>query len=379
MACGLPAMLLYSAARTYDELNDQKTVYLRSRVAAIAARLETLPPGYTSGEILDSFSEEPGLLNLQILKPPADVSTDPLSALWQGRELFRTESEVLGGHQVFRAYVPFHMKNGLRLARIDLAESTADFLVEHARHHLWFAGFGGIVILALALFALWSLERTAAAERSQSELQHLAHIGKMSAVLAHEIRNPLGTIKGFAQLLDEQLPPSFSEYLHPILSETARLEGLVKDLLLYGRPAQPTFRPVRSTELAATLLTHMRVASLEQSVADVTFESDPNLLEQALLNLLRNAEEAMQEQGSGIIRLTVETDGQAVVWRVQDEGPGLSEEALRRLYEPFFTSKAFGTGLGLSITRKLVEALGGRFRIENRAGAGTVATIILPL
>lgn len=384
LAFGLPATLLYSAVRTYKELNDQKTVYLRSRVAAIAARLETLPPELSSGEVLDSFSEEPGLLNLEILEPPADVQKDPLAALWLGRELFRTQSEVIGGHQVFRAFVPFHMRNGLHLARIDLAESTADFLVEHARHHLWFAGMGGVVILALALFALWSLERVAAAERRQLELQHLAHIGKMSAVLAHEIRNPLGTIKGFAQLLEEQATPAQRDFLQPILQETARLEGLVKDLLLYGRPAQPVARPVHSLELAGTLKAHLRQAvesgkvRLETEVADVTFECDPNLLEQALLNLLRNSTEALQEHGGGTIRLALEAGDRELVWRVQDDGPGLSDEARRRLYEPFFTSKAFGTGLGLSITRKLVEALGGRFQIENGVEAGTTATITLP-
>ncbi len=383
-AFGLPAMLFYSAIRTYKELDDQKTVYLRSRVAAIAARLETLPPGLSSDEILETFSEEPGLMNLRVLEPPAQAESDPLADLWRGRELFRTENEVVAGRQVFRAFVPFHTGNGLRLARIELAENTADFLVEHARHHLWFAGFGGILILALSLFALWSLERTAEAERRQLELQHLAHIGKMSAVLAHEIRNPLGTIKGFAQLLDEQLPSGYSEYLQPILSETARLEGLVKDLLLYGRPAQAVLRQVESTELAETVQTHIHQAlasgavRLEKSIVSVTFESDPNLLEQALLNLLRNSMEALQERGTGTVRLEVESRDGQVVWRVLDDGPGLSEEARRRLYEPFYTSKAFGTGLGLSITRKLVEALGGQFRIENRAEAGTMATIVLP-
>lgn len=377
---GLPALLLFSAGRTYRALENQKIVYLRSRMAALSAQLETLP----DTRALESLDEEPGLIDLVILEPPSNMETDPLADLWLARELFRTESVRLGGQAVFRAFVPFHGRQGLRLARIDIAESSAEFLVEPARRHLWFVGLAALVIVVLSVFTAWSARRASEAERRQLDLQHLAHIGEMSAVLAHEIRNPLGTIKGFAQLLAEKLSPTQTELLNPILSETARLEGLVKDLLLYGRPAQPSLRPTSTLTIAATLLAHANhiagatKVDFQQSVADVTFETDPNLLEQALLNLVRNAIEALHGRTLGSVRLEAEVVGNDIVWRVVDDGPGLSEEARMRLFEPFYTSKAFGTGLGLSITRKLAEALGGRFTITNRPEAGTAAEIRLP-
>ena len=382
LTLGLPAMLLYSAVRTYRALDDQKAVYLRSRVAAVAARLETLPPGRTADQVVESLEEEPGLIDVAVVQRPADAGQGPLAALWEGRELFQTESITVQGEPVFRAYIPFHDERGLCLARIDMAERTADFLVEHARHHLWFVALAGLVFIALSLFTAWSVQRTANAERRQLELEHLAHIGEMSAVLAHEIRNPLGTIKGFAQLLAERHKTQDSDLVAPILSETSRLEGLVKDLLLYGRPAQPSFQSVDSRRLAETLRAHAVQGSnqtdFEVSAQAVTFETDPNLLEQALLNLLRNAFEAVHEQPGGKVRLESERFSGGLRWRVLDNGPGLSEEARLRLFEPFYTSKAFGTGLGLSITRKVVEALGGEFTIGSRPEGGTVAEIRLP-
>lgn len=98
-----------------------------------------------------------------------------------------------------------------------------------------------------------------------------------------------------------------------------------------------------------------------------------------MLNLLKNAIEALEDRPGGVVVLEVERTGREVVWRVLDDGPGISPEVRLRLFEPFYTSKAFGTGLGLSITRKLVDALGGKFTIENGSDGGTVAEIRLPI
>jgi two-component system sensor histidine kinase HydH len=379
----LPGLLIYSAIQTYRALENQKVVYLRSRMAAVASQLETLPAGIPAAGVLNSLEEEPGLLDVTILEPPQDAARDPLASLWLGRELFRTESVQAHGQAVFRAFVPFHGPHGLRLARIDLAASAADFLVEHARHHLWIVVAGCAVFLALSLLTAWSLRRLVQAERRQLELEHLAHIGEMSAVLAHEIRNPLGTIKGFAQLLEEKLPRQYDNLLNPILSQTVRLEGLVNDLLLYGRPAQPSPGVAGSREVAEKLHAHIEQIHgplrYESRIADVTFETDVNLLEQALLNLLKNAVEALHGRAEGVVRLEVDQSRDEVIWRVLDDGPGMSPEARRRLFEPFYTSKAYGTGLGLSITRKLVDALGGKFSIGDRTNGGTVTEIRLPL
>lgn len=359
----LPAILVLGAYRTYRALDDQRTVYLRGRMASIAAMLETAPA---------TLEEEPGLLGLSVLPPPAEPASDPLAPLWEGRELYRTEFLTEGGQPVFRAVVPFHAAEGLRLARLDLDASEADFLTRDAGRHLVLVCVGSLLFLGLSAFTFRSLRR-------QMELEHLAQIGTMSAVLAHEIRNPLGTIKGFAQLLLEKAAPAQKPLLDPILNESLRLESLVRDLLLYGRPSQPEMRLVRARDLAATLGAHTPGPPVfEADVPDVTFSSDPNLLEQALLNLIRNALEATGSTPSPRVTLRVRETARHIVWSVQDNGPGLPPEVQRHLFQPFRTTKTFGTGLGLSISRKLAAALGGRLSLANQAEGGVAAEIQLP-
>ena len=202
-------------------------------------------------------------------------------------------------------------------------------------------------------------------------------------MLAHEIRNPLGTIKGFAQLLEERAAPEQLPLLRPIISETVRLEGLVKDLLLYGRPLQVERKPACASGIAGRLSAHALGLELTNGlalqVADVAFQTDSNLLEQALLNLLRNAAEALRGRPDALCRLECDVVNRHVVWRVIDNGPGLSAEARKRLFEPFYTTKSFGSGLGLSITRKLAGSLGGELRIGDAPAGGTLAELWLPL
>ncbi len=378
LAAVLPAMLILSAIRTFAELNSQKLVYLRSRAAAVAARLETLrPDAEPMAELADS---EPGLLAIETFDRASSPAS--LAALWEGKELFRTERLISGQTRLFRAFVPFHGTGGtLRLARIDLDELSAGFLLEHATHHLWIVGVGALMIVALSWLTARSISSAAQAEQERSEIRNLARLGEMSAVLAHEIRNPLGTIKGFAQLLSEKAGAEDAALIAPILSETERLEALVKDLLAYGRPAQPVYRPADTLEIARVLEQHAsrHPGRVQIEASPCSFITDPALLEQALLNLLQNALEATRDVAGGVVQLEVRPANGGVTFRVTDNGAGFSAEATRRLFEAFYTSKATGTGLGLSITRRLVESLGGSFTIGNRPEGGAAAEIRLPL
>lgn len=384
LATALPVMLILSAFRAYWALDAQRFVFLQSRAAALAAHLETLDavPESEWEEFL--AAEDPTLARLEILTRTGPGAPE-LDSLWEGRELFRTERVRDEGVALYRAYVPFHAGGGLRLARIDLRESGADFLVEHALHHLLLVLAGGTLIVALTVVNARSNRRAAAAEREQIRMTHLAHLGEMSAVLAHEIRNPLGTIKGYAQLLGERTGEDQRGLVAPILSETIRLEALVRDLLLYGRPAEPQPREVRSSELARTLEQHTQHLTgaagidLRVTLAEFTLQTDPGLLEQILLNLLRNGVEAARGTAGARVRLAGAAAAGEVVFTVCDSGPGFTAEAERRLFEPFFTTKASGTGLGLSISRKLAEALGGRLTMANDAGGGARVELRLPL
>lgn len=222
LAMLLPVILIYSSVRTFRELDQMKSVYLRNRSGAIAARLEALR-STGDEEIQLLFETEPGLLNLRIVSTPGDAA---LADLWNGRELFRTQDLVENSTRIFRSYIPFHGGGQLRIAQIDIDGSAADFLLVHARHNVAMAALSSGVIVLLAGYALWSIRRAAADDKRHLKLAHLAHLGKMSAVLAHEIRTPLATIKGFTQLALEQAGGGVRSMLEPVVDETQRLERL---------------------------------------------------------------------------------------------------------------------------------------------------------
>lgn len=382
----LPLVLLLSSVRTFQELDEQKALYLRNRVAVIAGRLESLPAPAAGSLVFEQLSEEePSLMDLASIERGKAGDEPRLQPIWDGLELFRTEFVNVGDEPVYRAYVPFHSSAGLRIARIDLDGRAADFLVVHGRHNVMVASLGAVVLVVLSLYGIWATRRAALLEMQRLELEHLAHMGKMAAVLAHEIRNPLGTIKGFAQLAGEKTDASVQALLAPILSETGRLEGLVNDLLLYGRPPAPSVRLAKWEETLGPLRAHAQQilgARDIRFVADnpgLEWETDPHILQEALLNLIRNAADAVGDGAGGEVRLEIRSrEPKGLTLSVIDNGPGLSEAASSRLFEPFFTTKAFGTGLGLAITRRLVESLGGELSISPGRPHGTEAILRFP-
>jgi signal transduction histidine kinase len=384
-AVALPAVLLFSSIRTLHEIEVQRSVYLRHRVAMLAARLENLPPAAASAPPAQLGLDDPDLVDLQVVERGGRGDSPELAPIWEGRELFRTEMTTTAEGLVFRAYIPFHSGGALRVARIDLAGAAADFLTVHARHNVIVSLVAGIVLAALSLVALWAVRRAERARLHEVELENLARIGKMSAVLAHEIRNPLGTIKGFVQLAGESGGAATRDLLAPALAEVLRLESLVNDLLAYGRPPAPAPSLVGWSDIAARLRAHAAPLAGDRPIhllapdVPLALYTDPALLGQALLNLLRNAVEAIPDGTTGEVHVEAAAEGErGVVITVTDNGSGFSEEALTKLYEPFFTTKAFGTGLGLAITRRLAESLGGELEVRRRIEGGAEAILRLP-
>jgi signal transduction histidine kinase len=173
--------------------------------------------------------------------------------------------------------------------------------------------------------------------------------------------------------------------LEPILSETGRLEGLVNDLLLYGRPPAPSVRMAKWKETLGPLRGHAQQIIGARDIRfvpdnpGIQWETDPHLLQEALLNLIRNAADAIGDASGGEVRLEIRSHGpKGLTLSVIDNGPGLSDAARSRLFEPFFTTKASGTGLGLAITRRLAQSLGGELSINPGRPHGTEASLRFP-
>lgn len=383
LAFGLPAVLLWTSWSALRSQEEQKRTYLQSRIGALAARLETMPAG-SEEEVFEALAaEEPALAGLVILT--SRRPGDGLDAVWEGRQLFQLEERTGANGKILRGAVPFHQQGRLCIAVIDLWADAADFIVRPARRNLTASAAASLALFVLSLLAWRALEARQRALLREAELEHLARLGRLSAVLAHEIRNPLGTIKGFAQLLEEQAPPAQKALAAPIIAESARLERLVNDLLAYGRPRQPAIAAVQLRPLLDQLADSCRRGAARllewdpQSVpADYTMETDPDLLKQILLNLLRNAAEAAAGSQPPRIGLAVRARAREVEFEIRDNGPGFSEEALQRAFEPFFSTKASGTGLGLAISRRLAQVLGGTLEVGNAPEGGALALLRLP-
>ncbi len=231
---------------------------------------------------------------------------------------------------------------------------------------------------------LRDLSETKRLERLLQERQTLARIGELAAVVAHEVRNPLAAIRGVVEVIRSRFPAESSDrkVLSDLLTRVESLDHLVGDLLIYARPAPPTFR--RAPVLALVRDTVSLVAndpavsplSFEVSGDEVDLWIDTAQMGRAVLNLMTNAAQAMRHQG--VVRVTGRRIGDRYQLRVSDQGPGMPDDVRARCLEPFFTTKTRGTGLGLPIARRVVDEHGGHFSISS-TGSGTEVTIDLPV
>jgi two-component system, NtrC family, sensor kinase len=212
--------------------------------------------------------------------------------------------------------------------------------------------------------------------------ERLATIGKMAAHVTHEIRNPLSSIALNLELLEEEVPASAEEahnLLRAIKAEVERLSALSGQYLSVARQRAQQKQPEKLSEIAYEACEFVRrelgqagvrlELAIEPDAADLTLPLDEAQVRQALLNLLRNAKEAMPTGGRVVVSVERSDGGLNLV--VDDEGIGMPATTRARLFEPFFTTKQHGTGLGLAITRQIAEAHGGDVRVEPREPRGT--------
>jgi len=223
-------------------------------------------------------------------------------------------------------------------------------------------------------------KRSEAALREQAAL---AKLGKMAAVVAHEVRNPLAGIRGALQIIGKRLTTGSQEHAisHEVISRIDTLNGIVEDLLLFARPKPPVLARVPLATVLHETVTLLRSdpkfaeIAISINAADTRVLADPEQLKLVLVNLLINAAQAMG--GRGQVNVTVESsDGWHVV-QIRDQGPGIPADVQEHLFEPFFTTKHRGTGLGLATARRILEGHGGTIELISPAGGGTIALIRL--
>jgi two-component system sensor histidine kinase HydH len=258
---------------------------------------------------------------------------------------------------------------------------VAPALVARAHQALVLAWIGaGILTLATLLFWRTSLRYDAIRQRLE-EQRRLALLGEMSAVLAHEIRNPLASLKGHAQLLAERMSEGTAERRKAdrIVDEAKRLEVLTNDLLDFARSGPLDLRPVDPAAVlraSAADLPHGAVIVDSSKAPDSWILDERRFGYAVLANLLRNAVQASPPNRPAHASVFVENG--SLVYVVQDHGEGLPVGQEARIFDPFFTTRTTGTGLGLALARRIVELHGGHISAMNASTGGAVFRVELP-
>ncbi|NVM22207.1 MAG: hypothetical protein HWN68_10565 [Desulfobacterales bacterium] len=392
------AAILYTTAQNFRSAQIQATQALESTALALSASAESAL--HASGNM--AVDEIRGVFSDRVVAYALIAGKD-------GKVLFHTNPRLVGsylsdesnrkwpsarasgrrvklgtGLPAYKFNHILHQPDGTaKLLRIVLHTVPADRIVAGARRMWWTVG--GILAL------LWTvgimLDRVFARHlRLQQELERqnrLALIGQMTAVLAHEIRNAMGSIKGYVQWVDEKLekPDPKKAGLSVVLRGVERIESLVGDLLLFSRKETyyierlDPMSLVRET-IDSAVLDWRGTLELEKKPPTRAM-ADKEKLHRVLLNGIRNAIQAAKDDGS--LRISVYPDGRWVTIRIEDTGQGIPAEEIPRLFTPFHTTKTDGTGLGLAYSKKVVEGMGGRINLANREGrTGAVLTIQLP-
>jgi len=279
---------------------------------------------------------------------------------------------------------PLHRPDGTEeMLRLVLTTTQAD-LVSSWTSRMW-----GIVGSVLAL--LWAvgflferaLTRYVRLQALQEEKERLALVGRMTAVLAHEIRNAITGVKGYVQWAYEKTDAAqpAKTAMEAVLQGTGRIETLVNELLRFSKEEEYRLEPVALAPIAREAVRDGLASwsgNAEVLIGEGTLvRADRDKLYRTIANGIRNAAEAAGLEGT--IRVTAAADGRRVALRIEDTGPGLSEEAVSRVFTPFFTTQADGTGRGRAYARKVIGGMGGTIDLKNRKDArGAVLDIRLP-
>jgi two-component system, NtrC family, sensor histidine kinase HydH len=223
-------------------------------------------------------------------------------------------------------------------------------------------------------------------EEKLRQAEHLSAIGEMVAGISHEIRNPLGIINSSAQLLKKKMEKLSSKSTIPniIIEESARLDNIISDFLNFAGPKSPDFLPCRIESIIDKNIAYLEPQikennlKIKQEISGKLpeIQADSSMLYQAFLNILINAFQALKQ--GGLITIRMRADNDKLIINFIDNGKGIQEENLKKVWTPFFTTKDTGTGLGLGIVKNIIEAHNGSIDISNVVPGGTDVEIMLP-
>lgn len=416
--------LCWSAFRTYHTLKQLQTEFLRNQAANISAAVEfagrdlaRISRSEFQRRIQEIAAEYDGVAEVGVIdagrrliahsdlgKVGSSSDAPEVDELLSSHKIYDERFETRDGEPRYRILLPIHVETrdelvpggagnppsggpAFSIVAVSLALHSASFITRPGKWNLVLTASACGLLLAVTFYYFVALRHSLRIEAAQAREKQWVLLGRMSAALAHDMRNPLGAIKGLAQLLSEkpQLGSGSLGYVQTIVMEAERLEKLASDLLIFAKPKQPapSSFPLSQivTDIATLFERRLAATGVRFLVDDDTtrqrLRTDYDLLKRVLINLVENSLLAMAQGGALRLSGKPEPGLKRVVLRLEDEGEGLPKDS-QRLFEPFFTTRASGTGLGLAISRQIVERLGGTIHLENRPIRGVICTLVLP-
>ena len=288
--------------------------------------------------------------------------------------------------------------SGPVLGVIEIEQDLSDEYKSIFKYQVYVVTTSTLVMLVLFLVLIFVVKRGEGIieQRAQERLRlkeqlnraaHLSALGEMAAVISHEIRNPLGIIRSSAELLKKKMTGFDPNNTIPdiVIEESSRLNNIITDFLKYARPRTPRLAPCRIEDVLEKNLTFLSTQlegkgySVQKTIGDTlpAVSADADMLYQAFLNIFINALQAMPDGGQIILQVQAKPDVLEVI--IADQGGGVPQEILGKVWDPFFTTTDKGTGLGLGIVKNIVDAHGGDIFIENASDGGARFIINLPL
>jgi len=300
-------------------------------------------------------------------------------------DLFNKESPyyhkvILGtGEEVFLSDTKININKNQYILRVALHLYPAETLLRASKIHLIFIFLSAFIVIFAGITTIFIFKKI---EKMQIKMRELENLSLLSKVLAHEIRNPLGSIKGFAQYLFKKIPDiSLKEYLDIIIKESMRLERLTNELSIYANPENVNLKEVNLKEIIHEVILpfinqHEEIKFIQQT-DNIYFKTDIDKMKQILSNIIQNSVDALTDTKDKIITIRAYKTNGKIKIEIEDSGIGMDEQTLKRALEPFFTTKPKGTGLGLAIVERLCEVLKIDLQIKSKKGQGTKTCLII--
>ena len=351
-------------------------------------------------QILEELRLQSELQTIQILSPTGELlvaAPETKGSAASTSELFKKAKEGLpaisdiesyASQKFMSAYMPLIDINGF-VSAVIIIEAKAEYfdVLDNLKMRiLLLTGVNLIAILLIAFFLSRMVKRSILYQTELKERHHLAQIGTMAATVAHELRNPLAIIEASNDIIKKKYAQKDDEMFSYISEEVRRLDILIDDFLKLTKIPALNIEKINLKNLFDKISLSLNEEELKlftiKSIKTVEIYSDKNILEQVILNILKNAFQAFENTNHSDKKVLINVNvikNNKVNITISDNGCGIARENLENIFTPFFTTKEKGTGLGLSVSKRLIELLGGTISIKSENRKGTEVSILLPI